>query len=420
MTWELMRRIAVTLGVLLVYRLGSHIPLPGIDMSVWTQIFRTQAGGVLGSLNVVLGGGLQRMAIFSLNIVPLVTAAILVQLASIVSRRLRALQRAGERGRRVIDQLTRCLTMLLAAFQAYGVATGLQGVTGVVADPGWLFVISTVLTLAGGTLLLAWLCEQITVRGIGNGIALVLLVGIVTQLPSAVAGTLELGRMGRLSTNLIVGLAVIAVALTALMVLMEGARRRLMIAYAARRVGERELESAFTHLPLKLNSAGVVPVVIASWLLLLLLAVPITVVNLGGWPAPEWLATLVAELRHGRPLYLILYTAFIVLGTFFYTAFVLDPDETAANLQKHGGAIAGIAPGEASAEHVDFVLSRITVIGALYLAVVCLIPELLIAAAGVPFYFGGTSLLIVVCTILDVDAHARGYMRLAPSPDDAR
>jgi preprotein translocase subunit SecY len=403
---ELKKRIWFTLGALLVYRLGTYIPLPGIDPSAWDQIFRQQAGGILGMFNMFAGGGIQRMAIFALNIMPYISASIILQLMTTVSPTLEQLKKEGEQGRKTINQYTRYLTVVLAAFQAYGIAIGLEGAGNVISDPGWFFRISTVITLTGGTVFLMWLGEQVTSRGIGNGISLIILAGIVAELPSAIAGTLELGRQGALSTGLILAVIVMAVVVIAFIVYMERAQRRLLIQYPKRQVGNRMFEGQSSHLPLKLNTSGVIPPIFASSLLLL----PTTVANFNAGQGPEWLNVLTAQLGHGRPLFLFLYLSLIVFFAFFYTAIVFNPTETADNLKKHGGFIPGIRPGERTAEYIDYVLSRITVVGAAYLAVVCLIPEILISYAAVPFYFGGTSLLIVVSVTMDTVAQVQGYL----------
>jgi preprotein translocase subunit SecY len=296
--------------------------------------------------------------------------------------------------------------VLLAAFQAYGIGVGLQGTGSVVSSPGIFFLVSTTITLTGGTMFLMWLGEQITARGIGNGISLIILSGIVAELPSAIAGTLELGRQGALSTGLIFVIIIMVVAVIAFIVFMERAQRRLLIQYPKRQVGNRMFEGQSSHLPLKLNTSGVIPPIFASSLLLL----PTTVANFNAGQGPNWLTTVTTLLGHGRPLFLILYIALIVFFAFFYTAVVFNPTETADNLKKHGGFIPGIRPGERTAEYIDYVLSRITVIGALYLAIVCLIPEILISYAAVPFYFGGTSLLIVVSVTMDTVAQIQGYL----------
>jgi preprotein translocase subunit SecY len=403
---ELKKRIWFTLGALLVYRLGTYIPLPGIDPSAWEQIFRTNSGGILGMFNMFAGGGIHRMAIFALNIMPYISASIIIQLMTTVSPELEKLKKEGEQGRKVMNQYTRYLTVLLAAVQSYGIAVGLEGFGQTVADPGLFFRISTVITLTGGTMFLMWLGEQITSRGIGNGISLIILSGIVAELPAAIAGTLELGRQGALSTGLILVVILMAVAVIAFIVFMERAQRRLLIQYPKRQVGNKMFEGQSSHLPLKLNTSGVIPPIFASSLLLL----PTTVANFNAGQIPDWLAAITAQLGHGRPLFLVMYVALIVFFAFFYTAIVFNPTETAENLKKHGGFIPGIRPGERTAEYIDYVLSRITVIGAAYLAIVCVLPEILISYAAVPFYFGGTSLLIVVSVTMDTVAQIQGYL----------
>jgi preprotein translocase subunit SecY len=407
---ELKKRIWFTLGALLVYRLGTYIPLPGIDPNAWDKIFNQQSGGILGMFNMFAGGGIHRMAIFALTIMPYISASIIIQLMTTVSPTLEQLKKEGEQGRKMINQYTRYLTVVLAAFQAYGIAIGLEGAgTGsVVADPGFFFRLSTVITLTGGTMFLMWLGEQITQRGIGNGTSLIIMSGIVAQLPSAIAGTLELGRQGALSTGLILIVLVMVVAVITFIVFMERAQRRLLIQYPKRQVGNRMFEGQSSHLPLKLNTSGVIPPIFASSLLLL----PTTLSSFTAGPGggSGWLTMITTQLSHGRPLFLVLYVALIVFFAFFYTAIIFNPTETADNLKKHGGFIPGIRPGERTAEYIDYVLSRITVIGAAYLAVVCLFPEILISYAAVPFYFGGTSLLIVVSVTMDTVAQVQGYL----------
>jgi preprotein translocase subunit SecY len=403
---ELKKRIWFTVGALLVYRFGTYIPLPGIDPSAWEQIFKSNAGGILGMFNMFSGGGIHRMAIFALNIMPYISASIIVQLMTTVSPTLEQLKKEGEQGRKVMNQYTRYLTVLLAAFQSYGIAVGLEGAGNVVSDPGWFFRIATVVTLTGGTIFLMWLGEQVTARGIGNGTSLIILSGIVAELPSAIAGTLELGRQGALSSGLILVVLVMVIVVIGFIVFMERAQRRLLIQYPKRQVGNRMFEGQSSHLPLKLNTSGVIPPIFASSLLLL----PTTVANFNVGQGPEWFVWLTTQLSHGRPLFLILYVALIIFFAFFYTAIVFNPTETADNLKKHGGFIPGIRPGERTAEYIDYVLSRITVIGAAYLAIVCLLPEMLISYASVPFYFGGTSLLIVVSVTMDTVAQIQGYL----------
>jgi preprotein translocase subunit SecY len=403
---ELKARIWFTLGALLVYRLGTYIPLPGIDPAAWDAIFKSQAGGILGMFNMFSGGGIHRMAIFALNIMPYISASIIIQLMTTVSPTLEQLKKEGEAGRKLMNQYTRYLTVLLAAFQAYGIAVGLESAGQAVADPGLFFRISTVITLTGGTVFLMWLGEQVTSRGIGNGISLIILSGIVAELPSAIANMLELGRQGALSTGLILAVIVMAVGVIAFIVFMERAQRRLLIQYPKRQVGNRMFEGQSSHLPLKLNTSGVIPPIFASSLLLL----PTTVANFNAGQLPDWMSAVTTQLSHGRPLFLVLYVGLIIFFAFFYTAVVFNPTETAENLKKHGGFIPGIRPGERTAEYIDYVLSRITVVGAGYLALVCLIPEILISYAAVPFYFGGTSLLIVVSVTMDTVAQIQGYL----------
>src|SRR6202171_1353593 len=403
---ELKKRIWFTLGALLVYRLGSYIPLPGIDPNIWEQVFQTQAGGILGMFNMFSGGGIHRMAIFALNIMPYISASIIIQLMTTVSPTLEQLKKEGEQGRKLMNQYTRYLTVLLAAVQSYGISVGLEGFGQAVTDPGWFFRISTVITLTGGTMFLMWLRGEIPSRGIGNGISLIIMSGIVAGIPSAIIGTLELGRQGALSTGLILTVVVVATGVIACIVLMERAQGRLLIQYPKRQIGNQMFEGQSSHLPLKLNTSGVIPPIFASSLLL----VPITVANFSAGSGPEWLTYFTTLLGHGRPIFMFLYVALIVFFAFFYTAIVFNPVETADNLKKHGGFIPGIRPGERTAEYIDYVLTRITVIGAGDLAIVCLLPELLVSYAAVPFYFGGTSLLIVVNVTMDTVAQVQGYL----------
>jgi preprotein translocase subunit SecY len=403
---ELKKRIYFTIGALVVYRLGTYIPLPGIDPAAWAQIFKSQAGGFLGMFNMFAGGGINRMAIFALNIMPYISASIIIQLMTTVSPTLEQLKKEGEQGRKTMNQYTRYLTVGLAAVQAYGIAFGLEGAGNVVVDPGLFFRLSTTITLTGGTVFLMWLGEQITSRGIGNGISLIILSGIVAQIPGALAGMFELGRQGAMSTPFILAVLVMAVVVITFIVFMERAQRRLLIQYPKRQVGNRMFEGQSSHLPLKLNTSGVIPPIFASSLLLL----PTTITNFSSNRGPEWLIAITTQLAHGRPLFLVFYVGLIVFFAFFYTAIVFNPTETADNLKKHGGFIPGIRPGERTAEYIDYVLTRITVLGAAYLAIVCLIPEILISYAAVPFYFGGTSLLIVVSVTMDTVAQIQGYL----------
>ncbi len=403
---ELKKRIWFTLGALLVYRLGTYIPVPGIDPVELGKLVNQNASGILGWINGLAGGALGRMAIFALNIMPYISASIIIQLMTTVSPHLEQLKKEGESGRKQINQYTRYGTVILATMQAYGIAVGLEGSGNVVIDPGMFFRTVTVITLVGGTVFLMWLGEQITARGIGNGISLIIFAGIVAELPRAIAGTLELGRQGILSTYVILGIIIMAIAVIMFIVFMERAQRRLLVQYPKRQVGNKMFQGDSSHLPLKLNTAGVIPPIFASSLLLL----PITVANLsqGG---PEWLTTITALLGAGQPLFLILYATLIIFFCFFYTAIVFNPKDTADNLKKQGGFIPGIRPGERTAEYIDYVLTRITLVGALYLTIVCLLPEAVRAYAGrIPFYFGGTSLLIVVSVTMDTVAQLQSHL----------
>ena len=403
---ELKKRIWFTLGALLVYRLGTYIPLPGIDPQAVADLFRQQQSGILGLFNMFSGGAVGRMAIFALNIMPYISASIIIQLMTTVSPHLEQLKKEGEQGRKQINQYTRYGTVALAALQGYGIAVGLESATNVVSDPGWFFRVTTVITLVGGTVFLMWLGEQITARGIGNGISLIIFAGIVAELPSAIVGMLELGRQGALSTYLILGIIIMAIAVIAIIVFVERAQRRLVVQYPKRQQGNKMYQGDSSHLPLKLNTAGVIPPIFASSLLLL----PITVANFSSGSGPEWLTTITALLGRGQPLFLLLYIGGIVFFAFFYTAIVFNPKDTADNLKKYGGFIPGIRPGERTAEYIDYVLTRVTCIGALYLALVCLLPEMLVSYAAVPFYFGGTSLLIVVSVTMDTVAQVQSHL----------
>jgi preprotein translocase subunit SecY len=404
---ELKRRIWFTLGALIVYRLGTYIPLPGIDPEALRQSFQNASGGVLGLFNMFSGGAVERMAIFALNIMPYISASIIIQLLTSVMPTLETLKKEGESGRKVLNQYTRYLTVLLAVFQSWGIAVGLQSSGSIVRDPGLFFIISTVITLTGGTMFLMWLGEQITARGIGNGASLIIFAGIVANLPTAIAGTLELGRQGAISTPLILVVLVMAVAVIYFVVFVERAQRRLLINYPKRQVGNRMYEGQTSFLPLKLNTSGVIPPIFASSLLLLPATVASFQANQGEMGI---ISTLTAYLSHGRPAYVFLYAALIAFFAFFYTAVVFNPQETADNLKKHGGFIPGIRPGERTAEFIDHVLTRITVIGAAYLVLICLIPEILVSYAALPFYFGGTSLLIVVSVTMDTIAQVHGHL----------
>ncbi len=403
---ELKKRIWFTLGALVVYRLGTYIPIPGIDPVALQQLFQQQAGGILGMFNMFAGGALQRMTIFALNIMPYISASIIIQLMTTVSPTLEALKKEGEAGRKKINQYTRYGTVLLAALQGYGIAVGLEASQGVVIEGGLYFRFTTAITLTGGTIFLMWLGEQITARGVGNGISLIIFAGIVAQLPRALVGTLELGRTGALSGMFIVLLLVGVVLVIAGIVFVERAQRRLLVQYPRRQVGNKMFGGDSSHLPLKLNTAGVIPPIFASSLLLL----PMTLANFSAQSGPGWVTTITAYLGPGQPLYMALYAIGIIFFAFFYTAIVFNPADTADNLKKFGGFIPGIRPGRMTAEYIDYVLTRLTVVGALYLTAVSLLPEFLIAKYRVPFYFGGTSLLIVVNVTMDTVAQIHSHL----------
>jgi preprotein translocase subunit SecY len=403
---DLKKRIWFTLGALIIYRLGTYIPIPGIDAAELARFAAQNASGILGWVNNLAGGALGRMAIFALNIMPYISASIIMQLLTTVSPHLEQLKKEGEQGRKRMNQYTRYGTVVLAALQAYGIAVGLEGQAGVVTEPGWYFRASTVITLTGGTVFLMWLGEQITARGIGNGISLIIFAGIVANLPFGIAQMLELGRQGQLSIFAIMGIVAMSLVAIYVIVFVERAQRRLLIQYPKRQVGNQMMQGDRSHLPLKLNTSGVIPPIFASSLLLL----PITVANFSAGQGPQWLNTITAWLGHGQPLYLILYAVLIVFFAFFYTSIMFNPKETADNLKKYGGFIPGIRPGEQTATYIDYVLTRITTIGAIYLVIVCLLPEFMIGYAAIPFYFGGTTLLIAVSVPMDTVAQIQGHL----------
>jgi len=408
---ELKSRIWFTLGALVIYRLGTYIPIPGIDPAILQDVFSRNAGGILGMFDMFSGGALGRMTIFALNIMPYISASIIIQLLTAVSPTLEALKKEGESGRKKLNQYTRFGTVLLAAVQSYGIAVGLEGMRGgaqsAVLDPGLFFRLVTVVTLTSGTVFLMWLGEQITARGIGNGISLIIMSGIVANLPHALASTLELGRTGAISTVFIIIFLAISVGVVGFIVFMERAQRRILVQYPKRQVGNKMFGGDASHLPLKINTSGVIPPIFASSLLLL----PATVANFeANGQSFGWLGEITAYLAHGRPLYMALYVALIVFFCFFYTAIVFNPTETADNLRKYGGFIPGIRPGKNTADYLDYVLTRLTVVGAAYLSAVCILPEILISEYSVPFYFGGTSLLIVVSVTMDTVAQIHSHL----------
>jgi preprotein translocase subunit SecY len=407
---ELKKRIWFTLGALVIYRLGTYIPLPGIDPHVLQDLFRQNQGGILGMFDMLAGGGLSRMAIFALNIMPYISASIILQLMSAISPQMEALKKEGDSGRKKINQYTRYLTVVICAMQAYGIAVGLESMSSsagvAVPDAGWFFRFTTVVTLVGGTLFLMWLGEQITARGVGNGISLIIFAGIVANLPSALAATLELGRTGAISPLEIVAILAMAVAVITFIVFIERAQRRLLVQYPKRQMGNRVYGGESTHLPLKINTSGVIPPIFASSILLL----PTTVAQFMADSGPAWVRDITALLGHGQPLYMALFATMIIFFAFFYTAVVFNPVETADNLKKHGGFIPGIRPGKHTADYLDFVLTRLTVLGAGYLVFISILPEFLISHFSVPFYFGGTSLLIVVTVTMDTVAQIQSHL----------
>ena len=407
---ELKKRIWFTLAALIVYRIGTYVPVPGVDASVMADILRQHGNGVLGMFDMFSGGALGRMTVFALNIMPYISASIIVQLMTAAIPAWETLKKEGESGRKKLNQYTRYLTLVIALFQAYGIAIGLQSMRGnfgpAVSDPGPFFIASSVITLVGGTMFLMWLGEQITARGVGNGISLIIFAGIVANLPSSMASTLELGRTGALSPVFILFFMVMALGVIALVVFVERAQRRIPVQYPKRQVGNRMFGGENTHMPLKLNTAGVIPPIFASSLLLL----PATFAGFGDRGPDSWVSMVAAWLAHGQPLYMALYVTLIVFFAFFYTAVVFNPVETADNLKKYGGFVPGIRPGQSTADYLDRVLTRLTAVGAIYLSFVCVIPEILISQYGVPFYFGGTSLLIIVSVTMDTVAQVQSHL----------
>ena len=408
---ELKSRIWFTLGALVIYRLGTYIPIPGIDPAILQDLFSRNAGGILGMFDMFSGGALGRMTIFALNIMPYISASIIIQLLTAVSPTLEALKKEGESGRKKLNQYTRFGTVGLAAVQSYGIAVGLEGMhadtQSAVIDPGLFFRLVTVVTLTSGTVFLMWLGEQITARGIGNGISLIIMAGIVANLPHALASTLELGRTGAISTVFIIIFLAMSVGVVGFIVFMERAQRRILVQYPKRQQGNKMFGGEASHLPLKINTSGVIPPIFASSLLLL----PATVANFETkGQSYGWLGEITAYLAHGTPLYMILYVSLICFFCFFYTAIVFNPTETADNLRKYGGFIPGIRPGKNTADYLDYVLTRLTVVGAAYLSAVCILPEILISEYSVPFYFGGTSLLIVVSVTMDTVAQIHSHL----------
>ncbi|MDQ8756131.1 preprotein translocase subunit SecY [Sphingosinicella sp. LHD-64] len=417
---DLKKRLWFTLGALIIFRLLSFVPLPGIDPRALATLFDTTRGGVLDFFNMFSGGSLERMSLIALGVMPYITASIVMQLATTMSPTLGALKKEGETGRKKINQYTRYGTVLLCAIQGYFMAVALeswgagQGQSAVI-DPGLMFRVTVVISLVGGTMFLMWLGEQITSRGIGNGISLIIMAGIVAQLPTALAQMFEGGRTGSMDPFVIFVIFALAIVLILFICFMERAQRRVLIQYPKRQTARGQIQQERSHLPLKVNTAGVIPPIFASSLLLM----PLTLAQFSGQQAQqsgdtgwwsEFIITITTALQHGAPLYMFLYGAGIVFFCFFYTSVVFNPEETAENLKKYGGFIPGIRPGKRTEEYLDYVLTRITVVGAAYLTLICLVPEFLIARAGIPFYLGGTSLLIVVNVTMDTVTQIQSHL----------
>ena len=409
-TSELKGRILFVLGAIVVYRLGAHIPVPGIDPLELKKLFDSQSGGILGMFNMFSGGALSRFTLFALGIMPYISASIIMQLLTVVSPQLEQLKKEGEAGRRAITKYTRYGTVILAAFQALGISIALESQPGLVIDPGLAFRLTSVVTLVSGTMFLMWLGEQITERGIGNGISIIIFTGIVAGLPSALGSTLELARTGAFSIPLVFFLFAATILVTALVVFVERGQRKITVNYAKRQVGNKLYGGQTSHLPLKLNMAGVIPPIFASSIILF----PAT---LAGWFGSGenmlWLKDIGAAISPGQPIYIFLFALAIVFFCFFYTALVFNPKETADNLKKGGAFVPGIRPGEQTAKYIDQIMGRLTLVGAVYITLVCLLPEFLILKFNVPFYFGGTSLLIIVVVTMDfmtqVQSHLMSY-----------
>ena len=408
---ELKSRIWFTVLALIVYRIGTYIPVPGIDPVVLGEMFKQHGGGILGMFDMFSGGALKRMTIFALSVMPYITASIIIQLLTAILPNFEALKKEGESGRVKLNQYSRYLTVIFAVVQSYALAVGLENMMtnsgSAVVISGGFFRLSTMVTLTGGTIFLMWLGEQITARGIGNGTSLIIYSGIVANLPHAMAQTLELGRTGALSTWFILLIIVLIFAVLAVCVFCERAQRRILVQYPKRQVGNKMYGGEASHMPLKINTAGVIPPIFASSLLLfpLTLASFTNLQQKGGWAAD-----LVAELGHGKPLFMVLYAALIAFFAFFYTAVSFNPADTADNLRKYGGFVPGIRPGKSTADYFDYVLTRLTVLGAAYLVAICLLPEFLMSKGAIPFYLGGTSLLIVVSVTIDTISRVQSHL----------
>lgn len=404
---DLFKRGVFLLLALVIYRVGAHIPVPGIDPNQLANLFRSQAGGILGMFNLFSGGALSRFTVFALGLMPYISASIVMQLLTIISPQLEILKKEGQSGQRKITQYTRYFTLALAAFQAFGIAVALENQAGLVIEPGLMFRLMTVLTLVTGTMFLMWLGEQITERGLGNGISIIIFAGIAAGLPSAVGGLFELVRTN--SMSIISALVIIALvaAVTYLVVFIERGQRKILVNYAKRQVGNKIYGGQTSHLPLKLNMAGVIPPIFASSIILF----PATIANwFSTGSSVHWLRNIAATLAPGQPIYVILYALAIVFFCFFYTALVFNSRETADNLKKSGAFVPGIRPGDQTARYIDKILTRLTLAGAIYIVFVCLLPEFLVLRWNVPFYFGGTSLLIIVVVTMDFMEQVRSYL----------
>jgi len=404
---DLKRRIIFLLLALVVYRIGAHVPVPGIDPEMLTKLFNEQQGGILGLFNMFSGGALSRFSVFALGIMPYISASIIMQMLSYVLPSLESLRKEGEAGRRKITQYTRYGTLALGIFQAFGIAVALESQPGLVLNPGFMFQFTTIVSLVTGTMFLMWLGEQITERGLGNGISIIIFAGIVAGLPAAVSGLFQLVSSGAISPLSAIFVIAIVAVVTAFVVFIERGQRRITVNYAKRQVGNRFYGGQTSYLPLKMNMSGVIPPIFASSLILF----PAT---LAGWftsgDSTRWIRDLAAALSPGQPLYTLLYAALIVFFAYFYTALVFNPKETAENLKKSGAFVPGIRPGEQTSRYIDKVLLRLTLGGAIYLTFVCLVPEFLNIRFNVPFYFGGTSLLIVVVVTMDFMSQVQAYM----------
>ena len=405
---ELQKRIWFTLLALIIYRIGTFIPIPGVDPEAFARAFQSQANGILGMFNAFSGGAVKRMAVFALNVMPYISASIIIQLLATTSPSLERLKKEGEAGRKQLNQYTRYLTVALAVLQSYGISIGLQASPGAVSNPGFLFTASTVITLTGGTMFLMWLGEQITARGIGNGVSLIIFSGIVADIPRIMMQMLEMAKVGSLSVFAIFAIGIVMALAVAFIVFFERSQRRLVVQYPKRQMGNRMFMGESSFLPLKINTAGVIPPIFASSLLLL----PSTAASFAGMGAnsPPWLQGIIQSIHYGQPLHLTLYALGIMFFCFFYTSIVFNPEETAENLRKYGGFLPGIRPGKKTAEYLDYVLTRLTVIGAIYITAVCLLPEIMISYYNMPFYLGGTSILIVVSVTMDTVSQIQSHL----------